>query len=104
MNKTKAIVSATTARKELRASSGLVNAIATTVGSVEGVDEIRVLHRDHDDRVSKFFVMLRTPSVAVIDRVVEAMLQIEEAFGRFDYDTVPNERSSLVPAQAKRVS
>jgi hypothetical protein len=103
VNKANAIISATTASKELLASSGLVNAITTAAGSIDGVAEIRVLHREHDDRATRFFVMLRTSSVAVIDRVVAAMQQIEEAFGLVDYATVPNERASLVPVQANRV-
>jgi hypothetical protein len=84
----------------LRASSGLLSAVGQIVSSLEGVDQIRVLHRDQG--LSKFFVIMKTPSLATIERVVDVMVQIEEKFpdDRFDYDTVPGERVALVPPEA----
>lgn len=87
-------------RSTLRASVGLVDAIRQIVGALDGVKEVRVLHRT--GKFSKFFVILATSSVATINRVVEVMVQLEEAFPQdeFDYDTVPEDRITLVPEMA----
>jgi hypothetical protein len=81
-----------------RASSGLLNAVRQIVAPIEGVQEIRVLHRDQT--VSKFFVIMASASLETVERVVGAMVQIEDTFDRFDYDTVPAERLPLVPSDA----
>ena len=96
-------VSSNSAETSLRASSGLVNAVSQNVGMLDGVSEIRVLHRD--PRLSKFFVVLAKPSLEIVERVVDAMVQIENAFPgqRFDYDTVPADGLPLVPVDAMPV-
>lgn len=92
---------------DLRASSGLVSAVRATVGAIEGVDDILVLHRNERGAISKFFVIISEPSVGVIERVVGAMVQLEEAFRdeheSFDYDTVPKARLPIVPKAARSV-
>jgi hypothetical protein len=93
-------------RGDLRASSGLVSAIRVALASIEGVQDVRLLHRADKDQVSKFFVVMHEPSLEVVERVVTAMVQIEEAFagaGRFDYDTVPRTRDALIPDGARSI-
>lgn len=84
-----------------RASSGLLNAMRQIIAPLDGVQDVRVLHRDSD--LSKFFIILTSPSLETVDRVVGAMVQIEETFESFDYDTVPAERAALVPPDAVAV-
>ncbi|MGH7271726.1 MAG: hypothetical protein ACREJ3_14945 [Polyangiaceae bacterium] len=81
-----------------RASSGLLNAVREIVAPLEGVQEIRVLHRDR--ATSKFFVIMNSASLETVDRVVGAMVQIKGSISRFDYDTVPAERVAMVPPEA----
>ena len=90
-------------RDALHASTGLQSAVLRIVGGLDGVKEIRVLHRD--EKVSKFFVILESASLETIDCVVGAMVQLEDFFrgsdrDRFDYDTVPADRLALVPSEA----
>jgi hypothetical protein len=86
--------------ESLRASSGLLWAIGQIVGSLEGVQEIRVLHRDRNP--SKFFVIMQMASLVCVERVVDVMVQLEDKFtdDRFDYDTVPADAAALVPSDA----
>ena len=91
-------------RRRLKASNGLMSAVGAVLRLVEGVREVRVLHRD--DERSKFFVVLENLNAEGIHAVVQTMVQIEETFGdeQFDYDTIGVNSVDLIPASAKVVS
>ena len=84
--------------EQLRASSGLLNAVRQIIAPLSGVRDVLVLHRAAT--ISKFFVIMDAASLETIDRVVSAMVQIEDKFEPFDYDTVPADRLPLVPSDA----
>lgn len=86
----------------LQASSGLVAAM-TSFRAMDGVREVRLLHRKAER--SKFFVILDQATVASVQSVVLTMLQIEEAFPgeQFDYDTIGLESAPLVPREATTI-
>ncbi len=90
--------------RSLRASSGLIAAVGSILGTVEAVREIRVLHRSKNR--SKFFIVMDQASVSNVQLVVQAMVQIEEAFPKqhFDYDTVGIDSLPLVPDSAHDVA
>ncbi len=92
------------AKQSLRASSGLVAAVGSTLGTLDSVCEIRVLHRG--DHRSKFFVVFESATVANVQTVVQAMVQLEEAFPNehFDYDTIGVESLTLVPSDAAAIA
>lgn len=86
--------------RSLKSSSGFVSAVGGTVGALEAVREIRVLHRG--EHRSKFFVVLDRPNVSNVQVVVQTMVQLEEAFSdeQFDYDTIGTESVAMIPEGA----
>jgi hypothetical protein len=94
------------AKTDLRVSSGFVAAVRATMSLMDGVADVRLLHRSEQGHVSKFFVVLQEPSLDALERVVGAMVQLEEAFrggARFDYDTVPSAGAALIPPSAHSI-
>jgi len=89
--------------RSLKSSSGFVSAVGGTVGAIDAVREIRVLHRGQHR--SKFFVVLERPTVSNVQLVVQTMVQLEEAFAdeHFDYDTIGMESVVLIPKDAASI-
>jgi hypothetical protein len=90
--------------RNLKASSGLVAAVAGTLRSISAVNEVRVLHRDGER--SKFFILLDKLNASTVQAVVQTMVQIEDAFApeQFDYDTIGLPSATLVPTAARVVA
>jgi hypothetical protein len=103
MNLTATSWTTTETRGSTRASVGLVSAVRTTVGGLDAVSDVLVLHRTDKKQASKFFVLTKEPSLQAINQIVNVMVQLEDAFPgeRFDYDTVPSASESFIPREAK---